>query len=1021
MAAPLSLPKADPTAAWNWTFGINATQYVPSAKDLALAGPRMFMKLGSLLGGPDSANSLFGGVRRLGAGAAGQRVIPGAMGDRGVVEALTTSAAAAAAAASAAAAARHIQPGAGISAGAAAGQTIGVGTQILATANVDDAAGVFSTKFSMEGVRSLGNVFSYATSKWALACVVTAVVLNRTLVYASTRRNLVLGWRARFLVRMLPILLLGIQCREILQSMQCQTSPDFAVLRWGNASRSGELVFTQDGGFLHEMSRSLLLGAGDKESCVAVGMVPSGESVPREPERENLEVRGSLELLWPLFKTFALSQFIETLSCAVAGRQVAGETGMTLFEHSLAFAEAEAAVSSQLGWGPFGMVASKDGRLNSTSKAEGPKIAITRSMILKKVNTTPEVLLIGFLSAMNHLTSHVLAILNLQSRFRLVNTGFWGLAFMAAIVSSAWSFTVDDLPSQSLLRFPTVSIVGFVPHVLVLFGIIACSLIYAAALLLSALALPAVEDTPSSGEVAAPGPTTLRRRVIAAHRNMQANVPLATIRITLYMDFYTALLRTGFAMMTMASEAVYLNESRGVNVKQRTWLEEDRLREIEAAGARWLGPTFRLNDPDTSLADGRTDNVGLVAARDRPMELLQNSSSGYAREMTAKNAPAMGNGRERGPPTANGVGATERSGRWIMAMEFFLGISRLLLGWWASLSLKLMARAGIQSRPRLLLWLARMPKAGLPASAASEQNNTDSLDFWLRGHDGELVRPRDDHVDVEVEFRNDMRRSQDHWDDSRETALDSRLYDWFLGGGWWGVDDNSGNFKPAQIELDEDTTSVVSFSTSASQQEDAWESDHSANDDGRRTPTQQDPTSTRESTPFLDTPLGASDLAQLLHPKTPEQRAEAQALSVHLQSEGVVTRSRFRSLMQRERAKVLTSSRHDRPANFAASSPTGRLTLEEETWILEHLILSRRGARSTSASGQRSWARGASGMGEGGPQCVVCQSSPRSIIVWPCRCLSLCDDCRVTLAMNNFEKCVCCRRDVSSFSRVFVP
>ena len=65
---------------------------------------------------------------------------------------------------------------------------------------------------------------------------------------------------------------------------------------------------------------------------------------------------------------------------------------------------------------------------------------------------------------------------------------------------------------------------------------------------------------------------------------MQANVPLSGIRITLHMDFYTALLRTGFAIMTMASEAVYLNESRGVSIKQRTWLEEDRLREIEAVG-----------------------------------------------------------------------------------------------------------------------------------------------------------------------------------------------------------------------------------------------------------------------------------------------------------------------------------------------------------------------------------------------------------------------------------------------------
>jgi hypothetical protein len=33
----------------------------------------------------------------------------------------------------------------------------------------------------------------------------------------------------------------------------------------------------------------------------------------------------------------------------------------------------------------------------------------------------------------------------------------------------------------------------------------------------------------------------------------------------------------------------------------------------------------------------------------------------------------------------------------------------------------------------------------------------------------------------------------------------------------------------------------------------------------------------------------------------------------------------------------------------------------------------------------------------------------------------LCDDCRVSLAMNNFEKCVCCRREVISFSRIYVP
>ncbi|QSL65634.1 hypothetical protein MERGE_002947 [Pneumocystis wakefieldiae] len=35
--------------------------------------------------------------------------------------------------------------------------------------------------------------------------------------------------------------------------------------------------------------------------------------------------------------------------------------------------------------------------------------------------------------------------------------------------------------------------------------------------------------------------------------------------------------------------------------------------------------------------------------------------------------------------------------------------------------------------------------------------------------------------------------------------------------------------------------------------------------------------------------------------------------------------------------------------------------------------------------------------------CVICCSSMRNIVLWPCRCLALCDDCRKTLAMRNFK------------------
>ncbi|KAH8808902.1 ubiquitin-protein ligase-like protein [Xylogone sp. PMI_703] len=971
--------------AGNWT---NVTNYIPSPRDLALAGPRMFMKLGSLFAVPEAVDGIFGGI--------GQRVIPEAT-PHNLVNAATT--------ATAMGGINDALPGAG-----------------QLPIDVDEQVAGLASRFTIEGARGLGSVFSYATSKWALCCIVMAVILNRTHIYASTRRNLSLPWKVRFAIRILPIALLAIQARWLLQSIQCQTSPDFSVLRWGNASKSSELMFTQNGGLLHTFSSTLLLGASDKDSCLAVHMIPpdddDDDEIIDEVDSASIskplipDLSGSLSLLWPLFKTFCASQFIETLSCAVQGRPVATETGMTLFEHSLAFAEADSAVGAQLGWGTFGGTKPITRPLEKSGDSkDGRYIAITRSMIMNRVNTTPEVLLVAFLSAMNHLTSQILGIFNLQGRLRLVNTGFWGLAFMSFLVWSISTFSLDDLQNQSLLRFPTVCIIGFIPHVLVLFGIIICSLLYGTALVLAAISPPNGTEEPQNGAVDGSPQSRFIRRLTLAHQNMQANIPISSIRITMHMDFYTALLRTGFGIMTMASEAVYLNESRAVTVRQWTWLEEDRLREIEDAGSQWLGPGFRAQDAELNYSTGLTGSVGLVAAKDGLPGHLQNSSSGYAREMTTQKVTKL-KSQDRG--FRDGVGATERSGRWIMALEFFLGISRLLLRLWASLILAIMAKVGLRSRPGWLTRIASKPKSGERSDAGKAGTETAAMNSWFMGNDEEPS----ENIDIEDEMRKHLRDSEDDWnEENEEEQLDTSLYSWWLNGGWWGSNDSSGNFTLEPRDTDEDTTSVISYSTTEDRD---WVSDDEY--DGQKTPTQSSPQISRESTPFLDTPLSSADLARLLHPKTPDQRAEAEALAAHFASEGILTRSKYKVQHQRERARVLTSTRH-RPENFMPSSPTGKLTPEEEAQILEFLIISRRSAQepASSSSEPTSWAKGASGMGEGGPQCVVCQCAPRSIIVWPCRCLSLCDDCRVTLAMNNFDKCVCCRRDVASFSRIFVP
>ncbi|KAH7327840.1 hypothetical protein B0I35DRAFT_415878 [Stachybotrys elegans] len=920
-----------------WT--VNVTRYAPIFEDIVWAGPRIFMKLGSFISHPLPLDEQSTQATQYSAGASvdSSPIDLATLDDHGIY--------------------KMMEPG-------------------VLSATSDEPASQASNLAS-DGSRGLGSIFSYATSKWAISCIVMAIVLNRTHIFAATRRRSRFSWHVRFLLRLVPLVMLILQARDLLQSIQCQTSADFSQLRWGNATRSSDLMFSHANGLLNTISSVLLFGYTDKQSCLAVQMIPASDLEPSK------DLRGSLSLLWPLFGTFCLSHFVETLSCAVQGRPLAAETGMTLFEQSLAFAEADAAVSNQLAWGSF----TKSRSSEAASSPLGSTIALTRSMILKRVNTPTEVLLVAFLSSMTHISSHVLAIFDLQAKFRLVNTGFWAFCFMGSIAWSAITFDLDDPARQGLLRFPTVCIIGFLPHALVLAGIAMCCTIYALALLLSALAPPPAYESPRR---------TFRQRLVAAHENMQANISLSEIRVTREMDFYTALLRTGFAAITMASEAVYLNEDRGISLKQRTWLEEARYREIEEMQRHWAGMDVPSSKYDSIGA------IGLIPVEGGSLK----TSSGYARERAAQKVP-----KGRGDRSLRvGVGATERSSRWLLAVEFMLNIHKLIARLSALSILWCLRALRIRRQPAWLLWLARRPKTGRESEAAALRRNATSVGDPLAFNQNGFI-PRTDGIDVEAEFRH-VGSIQD------EDSLDKDLYNYWLKGGWWGSKDSSGDFAPSSADEDWDNTSVVSFSTQDPDHsdEDGWESDGS----GQRTPTQGSQQFSRESTPFADSPMNMGDLARLLHPQTSEEKEEARALSAHLQSDGIMTRAKYRRMEQLQRTRILTIAA-SRSHQAGAAGRNAKLSPEEEELLLEQVLLSRRQASAEKKDGPVQWNQGAAGLGGDGPQCVVCQCSPRTIIVWPCRCLSLCDDCRVSLAMNNFDKCVCCRREVISFSRIFVP
>ena len=874
-------------------------------------------------------------------------------------------------------------------------------------------------------VRTFGGIFSYMTSKWALGCFAAAILLNRTTIYAASRRNLQLGWRLRLALRLVPLLVLLALTGSVLRALRCQTSPGYSLIRTGEPGGAGLLDFAEDGGFLYWLSSAALFWESEPASCHAVGMIPEAADDPAP-------LRGSMALMWTCFMAFNFSQFVETLSCAVQGRPVATETGMTLFEHSLAFAEAEAIVSSHVA-----LLASKTAAAGDGGEAAGgpgqAQIMVSyfaRSpMGLAQYNTSPEILLMALISCLNNITSQTLGILGWQARYRLVNTGIWGLCFMASFIWGFLSFSADKGVEASILRFPTVCVVGFIPHTLILVGILLCGCIYGLAILLSVLSPP--EGTPAA--------LSLRERIRHAHDNMQANSQLAGIRLHMHEDFYTALLRVGFSALNAASDAVFLNEGRRINVGHWTWLEEERMADILQArsGADHQGNV--AEGVTVAPADGGHASKGAMG---RP----SGWQSGYARERNTKVL--------RGRPSAvaarahDGVGAMQRGGRYILALGFLAKIARLAAGWAALTVLRLMDHLGIHYRPAWLRRLWSNPKAGresrvtvqrqggTAATGKEQEQDEPGLQFWGLSEDGELVMP-DENTDVETHTRRRIQQAHDAWGPDQEAELDADLYRWWKVGGWWGERDSSDDYRQPSIPPDcdaDDTTSVLSFSTTSTTDDDLDDSETS----GRRTPTQRDfPSSasfSRNTTPSEDLPLDATSLARLLAPRDAESRRDARRLAAHLTSPYPLTRSQYRQAAAAQDAHVLTSSRIFRPSGASSSSaeagggaPSGdlRLSLAEEADVLEQLIVRFRArggsGRKTAAAAPRPWSEGAGGMGAGGPVCVVCQSEPRTVLAWPCRCLSLCEDCRVSLAMNNFGSCVCCRQEVVGFSRLYVP
>ncbi|KAF1950789.1 hypothetical protein CC80DRAFT_597870 [Byssothecium circinans] len=884
----------------------NASSYLPSPADILLVFPRLLSKAGAL---GEHIDNVFEKIR------SGGSIIaePTAVNATNATVATT------------------------------AGKFVQESVAAAAVPHVTDEITMFQT------LKNVGSFFGYVTSKWAIATFIIGVLLNRTHFYASSRVPLSLDrLHMRLALYLVPMLLFVYRIQTVLQAIRCQTGPNWSQMQYGAPGKQLDTDFGGEGAFLWKLSDAILFYQSAEDSCKAVNMFPTDPSSTRSA--------GSLALLWPLFISLAFSQLVETLSCALQGRQPVHEAGMTIFEHSLAFAEAEAVVTR-----PVTLDSTRFYRPRSVFTPDGSSLTINRSTLNTFANVPPEVLVVSLISSFSHFTSNFFAVLGFRARFRLVTTAIWGLAYMATFSWSLFRFiTSDGNPGQlhtGIIRFPTVCIVGFIPHLLILFGIAACGIIYLFAFAFTVL-------SPPPGQ---PENLSWRERAAVAYGNLHANIHLSAITpltVNWNEDFYTAILKVGFTVLTAASEAVYLNEGTHINVHSMTWLEKKRLHDILARRRKLRQELTPVELRGDALAEG-------LETVDNPNADRENllSTSGYGRERKTKGTNTNSDA-SRAIGHDNGVGLQQRRGRWTLTYQFLKGISFLLFAIQARLIMSVLQKLRIAYHPHWLVRLAgprAMEKSNLPAESSAPGTMT-GLDPWLES-DQRARRHPDVSFDVEEFARERLRKDGSYAErgsHESEEHLNAYLYNWWKGGGRWGDVDTSGDFVHHE---DDDTTSVISFATTTD--DDAWSD---MDGDGQSTPTQRAHEYSRESTPMQENDLDLARLSHLLDPKTLEDREEARLLSRRLQNPGVLTRSQYRKGIERDEARLLTNSRL--PVN---GLPGGlKATPEEEELILEDMILNKRSAVAPqSSSNTGSWDTGADGMGSEGPHSVS-QRIPRT-------------------------------------------
>lgn len=230
------------------------------------------------------------------------------------------------------------------------------------------------------------------------------------------------------------------------------------------------------------------------------------------------------DMYWPIFLTFCFLAFVETFSSVIQGKKPSTESGITIFEHSIAFQEA----------GSRGF----DGYVRTP---------------------TEQVLFACLFLIANHLSIQIGGILN-DNKYKLIPLSITGIAFLAYVLRCTYDLTI--------FRFSSIFVTTFLPQILLVFIIAISALIFGMAFVANGFRMG-----------------NLNFASLFLYENEPDEEPTHRINISLSDDFYKCLWSVGMFVITLAGKSSYITELSFVAVDKETWLERGIWESLKKSGS----------------------------------------------------------------------------------------------------------------------------------------------------------------------------------------------------------------------------------------------------------------------------------------------------------------------------------------------------------------------------------------------------------------------------------------------------